>query len=108
MPENRRRSERTSFLMMATVSELALLLIALGAGWLSGHSAWTNFSVSFESIGFGVLTTLPLLALLAIMYHTRAKSLVQFRELVRQLLGKSLAQCSWDRPLCGCADGRDL
>jgi membrane protease YdiL (CAAX protease family) len=87
--------QRGDLLKMAFWSEGAILAAAFAAGWFLDHLPTQILKLTFAGIGMGVIATIPLLVLLALVYQSRLGTLVQFRELVQKLLGKPLAACGW-------------
>ena len=80
---------------MAILFQGSLLLIAVVVSWCFGQPVWTRCRLNFEGIGWGIIATIPMLAFLAVTYQSRASGLVQIRDLLRELLGRQLAACSW-------------
>ena len=81
-------TSRAELLKMAFWSEGAILVVAVVLGWLLGHLPTQDLKLNIEGVGLGVIATIPLLVLLALLYRSRWETLVQFRELVQKLLGK--------------------
>jgi len=86
---------RADLLKMAFWSEGAILVVSFVGGWFLGYLPTQNLYLTFEGIGMGVIATIPLLVLLALVYRSRWEMLIRFRELVQKLLGKPLAACGW-------------
>ncbi len=102
MPDDANHADRVRFLTVAILFQGSLLLFALLAGWLLGQPIWNKLAVSTESIGLGVIATLPMFLFLVLVYQSSAPQLVQIRQLLREILGRPLAVCHWP-DLCGLA-----
>ena len=85
--------ERSAFLKLAILFQGGLALIALGLSWSLGVSVTCR--VSYEGIRNGIVATIPLLALLALVYQSRTRNLIQIRHLLQDVLGRPLSACSW-------------
>ena len=93
-----RRSEimsgqRVAFLCMAGLVQGAVLLLALVIGWIVGNPPWLQCAWSYEAAIWGILATIPMLLFLMVVYHSRARNLVQIRTLIREQLGAQLDSC---------------
>ncbi len=93
--DDRARSERRKFLQLSILVEGGISLVALGAGAIFGLPFWTGMQLSFESIGLGIVATIPLLIMLRLVYCSQSRGLVRLRQLVQELLGRSIARCGW-------------
>jgi uncharacterized protein len=78
----------------AVIAEGALLLLALGAGRLTGHSPLAQVRVDARGIGWGLVATLPLCLGLAWCLRTRFPPIVRLVRLVNQQVRPLFAGCS--------------
>jgi membrane protease YdiL (CAAX protease family) len=85
--------ERSNFLRAAVLLQGGLFLGALAIGWGLGVPLWERCSWSFSSVAVGVIATLPMLLMLAIIYRSRFSGFVRIQKLVSEILGRSLIEC---------------
>jgi membrane protease YdiL (CAAX protease family) len=78
----------------AVIAEGALLLVALGAGRLTGHSPLDQVRVGPSGIGWGLAATLPLCLGLAWCLRTGFLPIVRLVRLVNQQVRPLFAGCS--------------
>lgn len=95
-----------SLLGPAIAFEGGLAVLALGLGWLLGHPPLASARIDLESIGLGVVATLPMLLGLWGCLRSRSAAFVEIRGLVEDVLlplfaGSSLAAVALVAALAG-------
>jgi membrane protease YdiL (CAAX protease family) len=88
-------AERINFLKLALIFQGSLLLLAMVIGWCLGQPVWTKLRLTFEGLGWGVAATIPMLVFLVVVYRSRARNLIQIRDLLNETLGGPLSACGW-------------
>lgn len=81
------------FLTSGGIFEGVLLLIAFGAGWLTGVNPTLWLSWSVEDALLGLAATIPMLVALAISLLVPSNGMRQIRKFLRQSVGNYLVQC---------------
>lgn len=82
-----RPSHRTSRrILLAALFEGGLGITALVSGWLLGVKFWRDVNLEWPAVGWGILLTLPLLAMLALLERLPHKSFVNLRRVADQLV----------------------
>lgn len=94
-PSHQEFMGRTEFLRMATGFQGGILLLALVLAWLFGLDLRRQFLFSSNSLWWGAIATGPMLALFALTYNSTISAFKSIKELLFQLLGKSLSRCRW-------------
>ncbi len=79
---------------LAAIVEGGILLVALGAGRLAGHSPLAQLRVDRSGVGWGIAATLPLCLGLAWCLHTRFAPVVRLVRLVDERVRPLFAGCS--------------
>jgi membrane protease YdiL (CAAX protease family) len=88
------RPPRRAVIRAAVIAEGTLLLVALGAGRLTGHSPLAQVRVDPIGIGWGLVATLPLCLGLAWCLRTRFPPIVRLVHLVNQQIRPLFEGCS--------------
>jgi CAAX protease family protein len=88
------RPPRRSVIRAAVIAEAAILLAALGAGRLTGHSPLARVRVDPSGIGWGLAATLPLCLGLAWCLRSRYRPIVRLVRMVNQQVRPLFAGCS--------------
>jgi len=92
--------DRKSLLIKSTLLEGGLLVLAVVLGFFFNQPIFEQFNFSWPAWMWGVLGTLPLLAALLWLDSSKAKHLVQLRQLVDQIVRTLFTQCTiWDLAL---------
>jgi len=87
--------DRRTFLMLATLFQGAICLLALGVGWLLGTSPFEHWQMNLHSLGYGVAGAIPMLLMFAVTYLYPVGPLKAIKEFLIEALGPSLSECAW-------------
>jgi membrane protease YdiL (CAAX protease family) len=87
--------DRSDFLNLAGLCEGGLVVIAFAVGWFVHVNPVQQLYFDWWSVLVGVLATLPMLILFAVLYWTDLPPFRRIRELLSEMLSPLLAQCRW-------------
>ena len=86
-------SNRNGFLGFAVVFEGGLMFVAFGVGWLVSVDPVQTLTWNWEACGWGLLGTLPMLALFAISRVVQIESVKEIHDLLVKGFGPYLNEC---------------
>ena len=72
--------------ILVCLFEGGLGVIAWSLGWLSGYSPLTTFQLTWSSLVWGILGTLPLIFALLLLERCPANALVEIRRVVQEVM----------------------
>lgn len=75
--------------------EGGLLALAFAGGWLLDCSPTATLTWSLEDLGLGLLATVPMVLLLAVLVLSKSAAMVRIREFQRDAIGPLLIKCRW-------------
>jgi membrane protease YdiL (CAAX protease family) len=88
-------STRNQFLLMATVFQGGIALLAFALAWLLGMNPFDGFDVTFEATAIGIGGTIPMFLLFAITYRYPVGPLGRVKRFLVEGLGPCLSECRW-------------
>lgn len=91
----KQRKERWPILGLGTLIEGGLGALALFLGWLLGQSPLATFSWNAGDLGWGLLASLPMLALFLACIRWPWGPLGPIKRFSEELIGPLFASCSW-------------
>lgn len=83
------------FLISAGLFEFALLVVAMGLGWLFAVSPGAHLSVNPTAVVWGTLAAFPLFLVFLAIEHLPIAPIQKIQETVLNTLGNHLAECNW-------------
>ncbi|GAB4357757.1 MAG: CPBP family intramembrane glutamic endopeptidase [Methylohalobius sp. ZOD2] len=86
---------KTQFLIMATLFEGGLVVVAYLLGWWMEIDPMASFAWRSEALSLGLLGTFPLLAFFGISYRLPVSGLEKIKRLLIDTLGSLLAASRW-------------
>lgn len=84
-----------SLFAAACFFESSLALLALILAWLAGINPMISLELTWQALTYGVLGTLPLLAMFFSLHQVSAPAIQQIRHLLLATLGPMLSPYSW-------------
>ncbi len=88
-------ADRGQFLNLAALSEGALIVLALGLGWIAGIDPLRSILWNWESAGWGVAATVPMFLLFVVFYRFPVGPMLEIKRFLVEMLGPSLHVCRW-------------
>lgn len=88
-------SGKHQFLKLAALFEGALVVLAIGLGWLVKVNPFQWLTFDFDALGVGIMGTLPLLLVFGWSYRLPVPQLRQIKRLLIDTLGPYLSACRW-------------
>ena len=88
-------NDRKHFMVMALCLEGAVLVAAIGLGWVFGIDPWESFRCTFAGILWGLFATVPLLCLMYGILRSHWLPIVTLCDMVVRILGPPLRACRW-------------
>lgn len=89
------QSLRSQFLILATLFQGGLAVIAFALAWWLQINPFDHFDWSYRAVGLGVAATVPPLLLFALTYRIPIRSFQQIKSFLIDALGPYLSECRW-------------
>lgn len=89
------QTRRSQFLILATLFQGGLAVIALALAWWIQINPFDHFEWSYRAAGLGVAGTVPPLFLFALTYRIPVRSFQQIKSFLIDALGPYLSDCRW-------------
>ncbi len=86
---------KARFLVLATVFEGGLLVLAALLGWWLGRNPLAGLHWQGRALSLGLLGTVPLLVFFGISYRLEIPQMERIKQMLLETLGPLLAQCRW-------------
>jgi uncharacterized protein len=83
------------FFKSACLFEVALILVAIVLGWMSGINPFADLHYSETAILYGILGTIPLFLLFLLLEQLTSESVVTIRRFLMETLGPALHRHHW-------------
>lgn len=83
------------FFRSACLFEAALIIVAIGLGWLAGINPFANLHYSETAVFYGLAGTVPLYLLFLLLQELNAEPVLRIRQLLLQTLAPGLQRCNW-------------
>lgn len=93
-PDRRKRQASRQFVLVGTLAECGLGLIALFLAWLFGIPLRDQFQWNLADVGKGVLATIPMLCVLVLVEFAPGRSFQRLRAIVDLLIGPLIRSVS--------------
>ena len=88
-------TSRSQFLIVATLFQGGLAIVALMLAWLLGINPFDRFQFTGRAVAWGVAGTIPMLIVFAFTYQSPIGPLKDIKQFLIENLGPHLSQCRW-------------
>jgi membrane protease YdiL (CAAX protease family) len=86
---------RSQFLILATLFQGGLAIVALALAWLLQINPFDHFEWSYRAVGMGAAGTVPPLFLFVLTYRIPIRAFQQIKSFLIDVLGPYLSDCRW-------------
>ena len=87
--------ERRAFMLLGICFEAALVVLAMGLGWLVAIQPFDMLDVSWKSLCLGLLGVLPMLAFFAVTYQVDFAPFRRIKDFLIEIVGPILLRIRW-------------